>query len=74
MESKYLKLPLIEVSDFDKDSVLKNVSKDGLYLITDGYSVALCRVYTCENTDGTVNKWINDVFGVDREDIFETVY
>ena len=74
MESKYLKLPLIEVSNFDKDSVLKNVSKAGLYLVTDGESIALCRVYTCEYTDGTVNKWINDIFAVDRDDIFETVY
>ena len=74
MESKYLKLPLIEVSNFDKDSILKYVSEDGLYLVTDGDSIALCRVYTCENLDGTVNKWINDVFAVDREDIFETVY
>jgi hypothetical protein len=74
MESKYLKLPLIEVSNFDKDSVLSNVSKAGLYLVTDGYSVSLFRVYTYKNPGGAINKRTNFISLINREDIFETVY
>lgn len=75
MESKYLKLPLIRVDNLaiDNNRFLEKVSDAGLYLVTDGKYTELTQVYTCENQDGTINKWVNSTFTINIEDIFDTI-
>ena len=75
MESKYLKLPLIRVDNLaiDNNRFLEKVSEAGLYLVTDGDVIELTQVHTCDNQDGTINKWVNSAFNINSEDIFDTI-
>ena len=69
MEYKYLKLPIVKVSNFKEEELLPKVNEEGFILVTDGVTTRLWTIYTCLENGGTI-KWSGHVYGVKNCDIF----
>ena len=71
MEYKYLKLPIVTVSNFEEDEILSKISSTGSYLVTNGKTTQLFYIYTREEVDGTISKWTNIGMAVSDDKIYD---